>query len=93
MRLGSAIWLNHTRIMNDTTPEAREAQLAVLRAMSPARKLALAAGWTSSLREMIRAEIRRLHPDLDEPGLAMRFAERWLGTETAHKAYPHHRHG
>ncbi|MCX6876679.1 MAG: hypothetical protein NTW21_23155 [Verrucomicrobia bacterium] len=73
--------------MNDSQPQAEAVRLRILRAMSPARRLALAAGWTASLRTLIRARVA------EESGAATAlrqrrlFAERWLGPELALKVY------
>lgn len=73
--------------MNDTSPEAEEVRLRVLRAMSPARRLSLALGWSSSVRGMVRASLKRQFPDATEAQRHRMFAERCLGPELATKAY------
>jgi len=73
--------------MNDTTPEAEEVRMRVLRAMSPERRLSMALSWSTALREMIRARIKQEHPNATEAQQKRLLAERWLGPELATKAY------
>jgi hypothetical protein len=73
--------------MNDTDPRAEKVQTAIFRAMSPTRRLAVAAGWSTALRDMTRATLRKQFPGATEDELRRRFAERWLGEELAAKAY------
>lgn len=73
--------------MNDTSPEAEETRLRVLRAMSPARRLTLALGWSSSVRGMVKANLKKQFPNATEAQRHRMFAERCLGPELAAKAY------
>lgn len=73
--------------MTDTDAKADEVRIALLRAMSPARRLALATGWSTTLRELTRASLREQFAGESETKLRRRFAERWLGEELATKAY------
>jgi hypothetical protein len=50
----------------DTTPEAWEAQLAILRGMGGSRRGAMAFRLTRLVREASRAGIRARHPEYDE---------------------------
>jgi hypothetical protein len=80
--------------MNDTTDEAERVRLRALRAMSPARRLAMATGWSQSVREMSRAGLRRQFPQASERHLHRLLVERVLGPELALKAYgPLNQHG
>ena len=73
--------------MTDTASAADRLRLELFRAMTPARRLALAAGWSDSLRQLLRAKIRQERPEATEAELHRAFASRWLGEELAAKAY------
>ena len=73
--------------ITDTAPAADQVRLELFRAMTPARRLALAAGWSDALRQLLRAQIRQERPDAPEAELRRAFASRWLGEELAAKAY------
>jgi len=73
--------------MEDTDPKAEEVRIRLLRAMSPARRLALAAGWSNTLRELTRATLRDQFVGESEEQIRRRFADRWLGEELAEKVY------
>lgn len=49
--------------------EAERARLEVIRAMSPARKLEIAAQWYWSARELKAAGLKQNHPDWTEAGI------------------------
>lgn len=74
--------------MNDTPPQTEAMRLELFRRMSPQKRLAMAAGWSTSLRRMSMAAIRRENASLSEGRLRRLFAERWLGPELAAKVYP-----
>ena len=74
-------------MQNDTNPHAEKARLQALRAMSPQRRLALALGWTQSLREMTAQAVRRQHPGAGEGEIHRHLAERLLGSDLAAKVY------
>ena len=73
--------------MNDTSAAAELMQLRALQAMTPARRLGLALGWSQSLRELMRSSLRQQHPEVASPVLQRMLAERLLGSELAAKAY------
>lgn len=73
--------------MNDTIPSAEAMRLQALRAMTPARRLSLALGWSRSVRELARNSLRQQHPELTPEALHRLLAERLLGQELARKAY------
>ena len=80
--------------MTDTSAEAEKVRIAIFRAMSPARKLSIAFGWSSALRGMIRAKLKQEHGNATEAQLQRMLAERWLGPELALKVYgPMEKHG
>jgi hypothetical protein len=81
-------------IMNDNSPTAEAMRLRALQAMSPARRLGLALGWSRSVRELTRSSLRQQHPELSSESLHRLLAERLLGQELALKAYgPPPNHG
>jgi len=73
--------------MTDTDPKAEAARLKALRAMSPARRLGLAIGWSRSVRELNRAALQRQYPELAERRINRLLADKLLGPEIAAKAY------
>lgn len=73
--------------MNDTTPEAMEAQMNALRAMTPSRRLALAVGWSQNIRGLISQRLKAEHPELPPEDLRRMLAERLMGRELAIRAY------
>jgi hypothetical protein len=73
--------------MNDTTSTAEAVRLRALQAMTPARRLGLALGWSQSVRELTRSSLHRQHPELPPLELHRLLAERLLGKELALKAY------
>jgi hypothetical protein len=73
--------------MNDTNPAAETMRLRALQAMSPARRLSLALGWSRSVRELTRSSLRQQYPELPPQDLHRLLAERLLGKELALKAY------
>lgn len=77
----------HIAPMTDTSIEAAAIQVRILRAMPPGRRLALAAGWSGSLRSMIRAKVRDENLGATPARLHRIFADRWLGPELATAVY------
>ena len=80
--------------MNDTMPSAEAMRLHALQAMSPARRLGLALGWSRSVRELSRASIQQANPPLTDAQIHRLVAGRLIGAELAAKAYgppPAHR--
>jgi hypothetical protein len=73
--------------MKDTRAAAELMQLRALQAMTPARRLGLALGWSQSLRELMRSSLRQQHPDVPSPVLQRMLADGLLGCELASKAY------
>ena len=71
--------------LDDTTPEARRVQVELLRAAGPARRSQLALSLSQTTRELALAALRRLHPELSEVELRLRFAEVHYGRELADK--------
>lgn len=73
--------------MNDTTSTAEAMRLRALQAMTPARRLSLALGWSQSVKELTRSSLQQQHPELPPQELHRLLAERLLGKELARKAY------
>ena len=67
----------------DTSLEAEQALIAILRRMPAWRKLQLAEQWGATLRGTMKAEIRLRHPEASAADLERVFLERWLGTDLA----------
>jgi len=64
-------------------------QLQLMRAAGPARRASLALGLTSSLVQMSRAAIARRHPELDEMGVKLKWAEHHYGKALTDRVRAH----
>ncbi len=75
--------------MTDTSMQSELVRIAALRAMTPARRLSIASNWTASMREMMRAGLRKKMRDTQAAQADQRrlFAEQWLGPDLALRAY------
>lgn len=73
--------------MTDTSIQADETRLSILRSMPPGRRLAMATGWSSSLRSMIRGSLKKQFATATEAERMRMLAERCLGAELAAKAF------
>lgn len=83
-----------TLSVNDSSPDAEAVRLTLIQRMSPSRRLAMATGWSNSLREMVRASVRSQFKGAPENFVRRLLAERWLGSELATKVYgPPDTHG
>lgn len=83
-----------TRNVNDSSPQAEAVRLTLIQKMSPSRRLAMATGWSNSMREMVRANLRSQFNGASEDFVRRLLAERWLGSELAAKVYgPPDTHG
>ena len=71
----------------DTSPEAQARYAARLRALSPADRLAIAAGLTQGVRCLAEAGIRLRHPDADEAEIRCRLAARLYGRAAAERLF------
>jgi hypothetical protein len=69
----------------DTDPETAEAQLALLRSASPARRLRLALSLSRSVIELSRAGLRRRMPEASGAELDLRFVALHYGAELANE--------
>ena len=80
----------------DTSIEAERVLIDIARRMPVWRKLQLAEQWGATLRNAMKAEIRRRLPEASPQELERAFLERWLGPELAEaflRARAAHRHG
>lgn len=68
---------------SDTSPAMAAKQLELLRAAGPARRAQLALGLSDSLAAASRAQLARLHPELDEQGVRLLWAEHHYGRDLA----------
>ncbi len=76
--------------MTDTSIQADETRLRILRSMPPGRRLAMATGWSSSLRGMIRGSLKKQFATATDAERMRMLAERCLGAELAAKAFAGH---
>ena len=73
--------------VNDTSIQADAVRVKVLQTMSPSRRFAMATGWSTSMREMVWAGLKRQFSEAPEGVRRRLLAERWLGAELAAKVY------
>jgi len=73
----------------DTSVEAEAIQLELLRRMSPSDRIAKMCNLSSSLRRMAFDAIRRIHPELDEAEVRLKFIESTYGKELAAEVRTH----
>jgi hypothetical protein len=59
---------------SDTSSDARERQLELIRSMSPQARLELAMSMSESTRELSLASLQRLHPQETDQQLRLRLA-------------------
>lgn len=69
----------------DTSPEAERVQIELLRKATPARRFRLARSLSQTMIQVSRANIRRLHPEMDEEELKLLFVEIYYGKELAER--------
>jgi hypothetical protein len=77
---------------SDTTRDMERRQVALWRAMTPARKMTAAAGASMAVQRLSLAGSRQRFPDEREPVLLLRLAALKLGSAVAKAAYGEHRH-
>jgi len=73
----------------DTSAEAEAIQLELLRRMSPSDRIAKMCNLSASLRRMAFDAIRRIHPELDEAEVRLKFIESTYGKELAAEVRTH----
>lgn len=71
----------------DTSRAAEEVQFALLRAMTPARKLAVFRDLNAAARRLAELGIRMRHPGASDREVFLRLAATWLDRETMRRAY------
>jgi hypothetical protein len=71
----------------DTTQEAQAVQDALLRRMSPARKLELVASLSRTVDALARDGVKKRHPRSDEREIQLHVAVLRLGAQLASRAY------
>ncbi len=69
--------------VTDTSPDAMQVLLELLRNAPPWRKLELMDQWNASLRLLVMNELRRRYPNKSENELRVLLAERLFGSEIA----------
>jgi hypothetical protein len=75
-------------LIDDTSPEVEQLQIAAWRSMTPARKARLITGLTQASRTMALAGIRHRYPDASPREHFLRLAILTLGLDLAGRAYP-----
>jgi hypothetical protein len=73
--------------LTDTSPEARAEWIRLLRQMTPQEKMLRLEDLNRTGREMVRAGLRRRHPDASEEELRRRFIALMLEPDLVLKAY------
>ena len=71
----------------DTTPEAWEFYLGLLRKLTPAEKMQRVFEWSEVVRQFHLAGLRERHPGADEREIFLRAARIKLGDELFRKVY------
>ena len=69
--------------VTDTSPEAEEVLLELLRDAPPWRKLELVCDLNRALRQLVLSKLAQSYPDKSESELRVLLAERLYGTEVA----------
>ena len=75
--------------LNDTSPEAEEIQIALLRKLSPAQKAAKTFSLSNEVIRLSKRAIRRQNPDLNEFELKILFLHHFYGPKIAKKVQDH----
>lgn len=74
---------------SDTSPAMAAKQLELLRAASPARRAGLALRLSAALIHASRQTLARLHPELDDQGVRLLWAEHHYGRALAERVRQH----
>jgi hypothetical protein len=69
----------------DTAPAAEQAQIELMRRMSPAQRVAIARSLGARAISLMRRAIRRRYPDATEEEVKLKFIELQYGTELAER--------
>jgi hypothetical protein len=75
--------MNELHYTTDTSDEAADVQLRLIRAMTPQERLQRALALSGQLRNMAKDAIRRNHPQLDEAQQRLKFIEVVYGASLA----------
>ncbi|MCK6518212.1 hypothetical protein L6R46_24540 [Myxococcota bacterium] len=75
-------------MLDDTSPEAHELQMAIYRRMGGSQRVAMMFQMSEEAREITLAGLRRQHPELDERAVRRIEATRRLGAELVDAAWP-----
>jgi hypothetical protein len=76
-------------IPNDTSPEAEQVLLRLMREKTPAERVQMAARLTHEVRQASRRAIARSHPELSPREIEYRFIELHYGKELAEGVRAH----
>ncbi len=74
-------------LAEDTHPEAERVLIGLLRAASPARKMAMLLDANRTARALAMTGLRERYPHDSAARLRRRLADLWLGPELAARAY------
>lgn len=77
-------------IPNDTSPEAEQVLLQLMREKTPAERVQMAMNLTAQVREASRRAIARVHPELSPREIEYRFIELHYGKDLADGVRAHH---
>jgi hypothetical protein len=80
--------LGYAALVDDTSAKARRRYEELLRATSPAARLAIAVSLSEAARELAMAGIRSAYPGISDREATARLAERMYGAETARRLFP-----
>lgn len=75
------------RLFADTTPEAEEVLIKLLRDAPPSRKIEMVCELNQMVRQLTIAGLRERHPNADEEEIRRRLADMLLGKELAEEVY------
>lgn len=74
-------------LFEDTTPEAEEVLVRLLRQMPVSQKIEMVCELNGTVRRLAIAGLRERHPDADEEEIRRRLADLLLGKELAAEVY------
>ncbi len=73
--------------LDDTSPEAEQVRIALIRQMPAWKRLYLAGQMIETVRLLNLSGLRQRYPRASENELKRRLADLWLGTELAQRVY------
>ncbi len=76
-----------SQYLSDTSPEAEQVMLTLLRQMPPWRKLEQVEQMNATVKFLILEGLHQRHPEADEQEIKRRLADILLGEELAAKAF------